>query len=56
MTFILFGRRNGAAFEQTFKDLDSLMVQDLYLKESGFNTWFRRMDSTHTRVRAFLGH
>jgi hypothetical protein len=45
MEYVLFARRNGAQFEQTFKDLDSLMVQDLYLKESGFNTWFRKMHS-----------
>lgn len=42
MKYKLEAIRNGHKFEQYFNDFESLMIQDMYLKENGFKTWFSK--------------
>lgn len=45
MKYKLEGLRNGNKFEQYFTDFEALMIQDMYLKQNGFNTWFSRVNN-----------
>lgn len=46
MKYILLGTRNNySKFEQYFDDLESLQVQDMYLKQNGFTTWFKKVNN-----------
>jgi len=43
MKFVLYGTRNTHKFEQYFQDLESLMIQDMFLRQNGFTTFYRHM-------------
>ncbi len=42
MKYKLEGSRNSAKFEQYFSSFAELAIQDMYLKENGFKTWFSK--------------